>query len=128
MNRPPPPQACSHLPLCGWLNVRVAGLADYVIHMLQGPLGDPREDGGTVIAEVAVHLPRAAKVGGALDQHGSRPESLRRGMVPHFWYLENTKNTVFQGVDFPLAYKLVPTMNHITMSDGVFCIKFKKML
>lgn len=66
----------SHLSLRGRLDVGVAGVADDVVHLLHGPVGDARERALAVVRKVTVHLPSLPEVGRALDQHGSRSEGL----------------------------------------------------
>ncbi len=57
---------------------RVLGLAVDVLQILGQVGGDVGKGLGAVGGEVAVRLPRAAKVRGLLDDHGRRPERLER--------------------------------------------------
>ena len=72
----------THLSLCGWLDVRVAGLTGDIIHLAQGTFGYPGEDRGTVVGKVAVHLPVTSKICRSLNHHGCWAKRLcdRRGM------------------------------------------------
>lgn len=70
-------QTQTRLSLGGWFDIRVAGVADDVVHSDHGPGGNAREGQIAVVGKVTINLPRFSVVHGALDHHGSRPKRLQ---------------------------------------------------
>lgn len=107
-------QTQTSLSLSGWFDIRVAGVADDVVHSDHGPGENAREGRIAVVGKVTINLPRFSVVHGALDHHGSRPKRLQADKDQQASYYCNWYDCFFYGHCITHIWKI---------NKMIFCLK-----